>query len=709
MPGKKRSVSPVKAKNTRARKEDPAEDVVADDDDDAILAKYIAIAANERGNQPAPTEEEISATKYLIHLRQKRVAERNGTPAANNGLIIVDHEVTDAVWQVSKVSFPERLKSFLAVEGGMIQKLHLSDCQVLVKHLKSIFSPNRHGANGCSAIGITRMYHTEEHRAQMDEFLNEVKRHDHRFADLSILAFERALLWGALRYRAWDDAVTDAVVDRAACYYGLLLAINVKAGGYATPELEQRYAWFYRQSELRRMRYAGDLFDQRGQLRAKFGTQLEIEVAHAGKAGGSGRFVFRTRNELIIIIAKLRVQAPDVSAKDLADGGVAYATEFVATWGDADGHRLMPAALGYTVWLVRADGTRGDRLYGRESWGPVQAAGIGVTVRGELPKGERDPTFGYLTPRHPPRSAQERKEQAREWHADLEAARVTLAQVARDLGPSAVTAVDAVVALCGQRPKMLEFEYEPLIAAALATARESGFSHDDAPLRDFVQKHEVVMMHEARPQVAGGMNAQIDVRIAELRATWTGSPEKLELAVEAMREKAAADARTRGENVQIDVRIAELRATWTGSPEKLELAVEAMREKAAADAKKAAASGGAAPRSTLKATGCMITVTEVNKIGELLSKPHVLKASREESQARFCIDASAKGGVFDEPRFRLMIHDSHSGATADALGNILDLSSFVVERRDGRRFLCKFTALIAAAAVSGDKALDVVT
>ena len=66
MPGKKRSVSPVKAKNTRARKEDPAEDVVAaDDDDHALLAKYMAIAASERGNQPAPTEEEICATKYL--------------------------------------------------------------------------------------------------------------------------------------------------------------------------------------------------------------------------------------------------------------------------------------------------------------------------------------------------------------------------------------------------------------------------------------------------------------------------------------------------------------------------------------------------------------------------------------------------------------------------------------------------------------------
>ena len=62
----------------------------------------------------------------------------------------------------------------------------------------------------------------------------------------------------------------------------------------------------------------------------------------------------------------------------------------------------------------------------------------------------------------------------------------------------------------------------------------------------------------------GGENAQIDVRIAKLRATWTGSPEDLELAVEAMR----------------DARIAKLRATWTGSPEELELAVERLLKKA---------------------------------------------------------------------------------------------------------------------------------
>ena len=47
--------------------------------------------------------------------------------------------------------------------------------------------------------------------------------------------------------------------------HGGLLALNVMAGGYATLELERRYAWHYRlQSELRRMLYAGSLFDDKG-------------------------------------------------------------------------------------------------------------------------------------------------------------------------------------------------------------------------------------------------------------------------------------------------------------------------------------------------------------------------------------------------------------------------------------------------------------
>ena len=193
------------------------------------------------------------------------------------------------------------------------------------KFLRALHSSNRLAASGTSSIGIERMFHTEEHRAKMDVFLEKVKQLDPRFADLPILVFERALLWGALRYRAWPDALTKAVVNVAACYFGLLLAINVKLGGYATMEIQRRYGWFYQQSEMLRERHAGNLFEvQSGKLSAELGAHaLELEVANApGEDGGSGHYRFRTRTELLLIIAKLRVQAPNVSAADLADGGL---------------------------------------------------------------------------------------------------------------------------------------------------------------------------------------------------------------------------------------------------------------------------------------------------------------------------------------------------------------------------------------------------
>ena len=57
------------------------------------------------------------------------------------------------------------------------------------------------------------------------------------------------------------------------------------AGGYATLELERRYAWHYRlQSELRRMLYAGSLFDDKGNLNASLGAhEFKIEVAQAAR------------------------------------------------------------------------------------------------------------------------------------------------------------------------------------------------------------------------------------------------------------------------------------------------------------------------------------------------------------------------------------------------------------------------------------------
>ena len=576
------------AEDKKARKSPAPAAVDSVDPDYGRIKEYIAKwVASEGAKLLAPTEEEARA---IEDLKQKRLGAANGTKGANGGHIETDHGFVDALWQKCKEHLPEELAYYLDAECPMLKERYVSDPKGFGKFLRSLHSSNRLAASGTSSIGIERMFHTAEHLAKMDEFLEKVKRLDPSFADLPVLVFERALLWGALRYRAWPDALTEAIVKVAACYYGLLLAINVMSGGYATMQTERLYARYFQQSEKLRRRHAGTLFEvQGGKLSAALGAHaLVLEVANApGEEGGSGHYRFHTRTELILIIAKLRVQAPNVSAADLADGGVAYAKTYVARWGDADGPKLLPGALGYTVWIVQPDGTLA-RLFGRECWGPVVATAIGVDVKGLLPKGERDDRFGYPMPLTPPVSTQERKGQVRELSSALEAAKATLAQLAHASGPDAVTAVEAVVARCGERCTMLEAEFAPLIAADCAAAIAAAGPALEPALDAFVQAHEIVMMHEARPQVAGGMlggeNAQIEVRVAQLRATWTGTPEALELAVEAMRKKAADDAIARGENAQIEVRVAQLRATWTGTPEALELAVEAMRKKAADDA-----------------------------------------------------------------------------------------------------------------------------
>ena len=537
------------AKDKKARKSPAPAAADGVDPDYGLIEEHIAEwVASGRAKLLAPTEEEARA---IEDLKQKRLGAANGTKGANGGHIETDHGFVDALWQKCKEDLPEELAYYLDVECAMLKRRYVSDPKGFGKFLRSLHSSNRLAASGTSSIGIERMFHTAEHLAKMDEFLEKVKRLDPSFADLPVLVFERALLWGALRYRAWPDALTEAIVKVAACYYGLLLAINVMSGGYATMQTERLYARYFQQSEKLRRRHAGKLFEaQNGKLSAALGAHaLVLEVANApGEEGGSGHYRFHTRTELILIIAKLRVQAPNVSAADLADGGVAYAKTYVARWGDADGPKLLPGALGYTVWIVQPDGTLA-RLFGRECWGPVVATAIGVDVKGLLPKGERDDRFGYPMPLTPPVSTQERNEQVRELSSALEAARTTLAQLAHASGPGAVTAVEAVVARCGERRTMLEAEFAPLIAADCAAAMDADPSLEPA-LDAFVQAHEIVMMHEARPQVTGWMNAQIEVRVAQLRATWTGSLEALELAVEAMRKKAADDAIAGGQNAR---------------------------------------------------------------------------------------------------------------------------------------------------------------
>ena len=66
-------------------------------------------------------------------------------------------------------------------------------------------------------------------------------------------------------------------------------------------------AWFYHQCELGRQFFLGRLFRADGQLDADFVgvEQLELHVAQAALNGSAMSFKFRSRPELVAIIAEL--------------------------------------------------------------------------------------------------------------------------------------------------------------------------------------------------------------------------------------------------------------------------------------------------------------------------------------------------------------------------------------------------------------------
>ena len=92
-------------------------------------------------------------------------------------------------------------------------------------------------------------------------------------------------------------------------------------------------------------------------------------------------------------------------------GGVPYATNFVANWGNEDGQRLMPGALDYTVYRV-VDDKRASRLFGRESWDLMLAAAVELPVEGLEPLGIRG-DYGYPSPLSPPVGSSERKKEGK--------------------------------------------------------------------------------------------------------------------------------------------------------------------------------------------------------------------------------------------------------------------------------------------------------
>ena len=206
-----------------------------------------------------------------------------------------------------------------------------------------------------------------------------------------------------------------AVVAAAGCYYGSLLALNVMAGAMQLcSSNDSTRGTTIRASCGASATLATPLMTttRTDNLNASLGAnELEIEVAQAGEDGRSASYRFSTRAALLNIVAELRLRAPNVSDEDKANGGVPYATNFVDNWGNEDGQRLMPGALGYTVYRV-VDDKRTSRLFGRESWGLLLAAAVGLPVEGLEPLGICG-DYGYPSPLSPPVSSSEREKEGK--------------------------------------------------------------------------------------------------------------------------------------------------------------------------------------------------------------------------------------------------------------------------------------------------------
>jgi hypothetical protein len=536
------------------------------------------------------------------------------------------------------------------------------------------------------------------------------------------------------------------------------------------------------------MHYMCKFFKTNGQIdHNHVGTgKFELDVAQAGVDGRARSFAFDSRDDFCRIIATLRVGsadvagAPHVQPEDEPDGGRAYSHEFLRTFGDPDGHHLMPGARGWTIYRL-VDGAR-TRLCGRESWGmgSIIPDAVGIPEDGHPLSGERDATLGFSKLLTSPRDTRERRREAETLRAYEQTAKAALVAEAghSDGAAAAADAVTAVVALCGKRHKTLDEEFAPQLAAARG-ALLAACPTLQKKLDDYLERSKVLAMHDARAQVLGGLAAAAACLDPESQAQLAlalaqNQPDEVQrlrkqagtalydrgaaacLPPESQAQLALALAQNQPGEVQRLRKQARTALSDTGAaaclpPEsqaQLALAlaqnqpgeVERLRKQArtARFDKSAAAcldpesqgqlalaradgradveadllakaraklgqTGGTAVRSTLKATGCKITIAELTPTGGREGKC-ILKASRDEKNERFRIDCSANDGVFGDQRFELNVPDKKSGAKADNLGNIINLPLFVIKRRDERRFECKFTEINAMANLAASSA-----
>jgi len=626
----------------------------------AVSAEATA-AERGRGTQVAqPTVKERQ--------RERKRAAR-GTRRANGGEIKTDHKHMNDLYWLVRDHHEAALRLYANEQRDMLGRRLITDRPGIGKTAKAPLSLNRTNAMGCSERAVARELMSDEFKDMLDKLHASVIQ-DTRFEDLSIDELDRALLWGCLRYQAWPKEVAKAVLHEAGCFFGLLLPLNVYAGGFATAEHERKHAWYYLQSELGRMHYMRKFFKTNGQIdHNHVGTgKFELDVAQAGVDGRARSFAFDSRDDFGTIIATLRIGsadvagAPHVQPEDEPDGGRAYSHEFLRTLGDPDGHHLMPGARGWTIYRL-VDGAR-TRLCGRESWGmgSIIPDAVGIPEDGHLLSGERDATLGFSKLLTSPRDTRERGREAKTLRAYEQTAKAALRTAAArsDGADTAARAVRAVVALCGKRQNTLDDEFAPQLAAARGAVLAACPSLQPE-LDAYIAHSKVLAMHDARPQVIGGTLGHEAAAVACL-------DEKSQGQLKSARAEGRADV------------VADLLAKGRA---------------------KHGQTGGTATQSSRKNPGCKVTVTELTTTGR--EGECILKANRHEKTRRFQIACEANGGVFGYKRFMLYVSDAKSGAEADNLGNIIKLPPFIIAK-DGRRFECKFTEFIAMANVASSAA-----
>ena len=263
-------------------------------------------------------------------------------------------------------------------------------------------------------------------------------------------------------------------------------------------------AWYFHQCELGRKERAGKLFAPDGHIDAAFvgSAELALHVAQAHVDGSTKRFPFRTRSEFVDIIALLFrgsetvAGVPNVEADEAEDKVRARAERFVNKLGDENGCRLAPGARGWCLRLVLADGTDGEIVFERPSWGASTAAAVRLPAKLVFPPDEERDEFGAKVLAAPPVSKPARKEFKRVAYLEGQRAETALVGAAAEGGAQAPVA--QLLHVCAERSVLLEAVFAPKLAAAVANVLSADSSLGGA-IEAYVQTHKVVMMLQLRP------------------------------------------------------------------------------------------------------------------------------------------------------------------------------------------------------------------